>query len=131
MENFKDLRKLKKEIEQLESTYRDYLCVPSEYVADTAKDYTQGIARTIVVSGYGDPKYARVRQSLIIKRKKLLEQIEAIEKALDSEDNAETRTILRMYYVDGLTQQEIADKLHYSVETIKRRMKGAKDERDY
>lgn len=122
MKDFKELRKLKKELEELKSIYRDYLCVPTEYVADTVKDYRQGIARTAVISGYGNSKYVKVRQSLAEKQKRLTEQIEAIETALDQIDDSEKRTIYRLYYVEGLTQQEIADKLHYSLITIKRRL---------
>lgn len=122
MKEFKNLRKLKKELEELESIYRDYLCVPTEYVADTVKDYTQGVPRTMVISGYGNPKYAKVRQTLSDKKKKLTEQIEEIETALEQIEDSEQKTIYRLYYVEGLTQQEIADRMHYNLRTIQRRM---------
>ena len=46
-----------------------------------------------------------------------------LENWLDSVQDPELRDILRLQYINGLTQEEIADEFGYSVITIKRRLR--------
>ena len=120
----KKLRALLLELEHLESEYTDAICFPKEEVVDSAKDYTTGHPHTISISGYGDSSYADVRQKIYDKQRQIQIEIAYLESWLDSVDDPELRDILRLQYVNGLTQEEIADELGYSVITIKRRLKN-------
>lgn len=119
-----DLKKLKsliKEVEELrESLEHSYK--PSTLLADTAQDYRTGYPKTIVITGYGDPKYPKKRASYIDKIAKVDSLIEQMEDWMDNVDDPEMRTILRMAYEQGMTYAEIGDKLGYSKDAIDKKM---------
>ena len=119
----KKLRALIQEAEHLQSEYTDILCFPKEQVVDSAKDYNTGHPHTISISGYGDPSYMDVRQRLYEKQRQIQAEIAFLENWLDSIDDPEMRDILRLQYVNGLTQEQIAAELGYSERTIRRRLR--------
>lgn len=123
----KKLKALIKEAEHLRNEIDAIKFYPHEMVADTYKDYSMGYPHVRVESGYGDSGYAARQQRLY---DKLLRQLQSIQKEreemcrwLDSVDDPELRDILRLQYINGLTQEQIADELGYSVITIKRRLR--------
>ena len=118
----KKLRALIREAEHLQSEYNDALCFPKEYVSDSYKDYSHGYEQVRAVSGYGDSAYVDVRQRLYEKQRQIQSEIAFLEDWLDSIDDSEMRDILRLQYVNGMTQEEIAAELGYNVRTIKRRL---------
>ena len=121
------LRKLNKEAKDLKSRIDNLAYRPKEWVSDSVKDYSTGYPRTVVIEGYGDEEYARAKDKLynqyVRKLLNIQREIDNIEQFLDSIDDPEMRTILRLYYISGLTQEQIADKMGYSRETIKRRLR--------
>lgn len=119
----KKIRALIKEAEHLQSEYTDMICFPKEQVVDSAKDYSTGHPHTISISGYGDPSYMDVRQRLYEKQRQIQQEIAFLEDWLDSVEDPELRDILRLQYINGLTQEQIAAELGYSVITIKRRLR--------
>lgn len=120
----KKLRALISETAHLQAQYDDLICFPQRHVVDTAKDYRTGYPHTISISGYGDSSYVDIRQKLYEKQKQIQQEIAFLEDWLDSVPDPEMRDILRLQYVNGLTQEEIAAELGYSVITIKRRLKN-------
>lgn len=124
--NKSDLLKLKnliKEIESLQKELEQLKWQPKEPVVDYAKDYRHGYPRIITLVGQGDEDYARVKQKLTDSLVKVQRERLRLEEWLDSVEDSEMRNILRLQYVNGLTQEEIADELGYSLSTIKRRLK--------
>lgn len=119
----KKLRALIKEAEHLQSEYTDMICFPKEQVVDSAKDYSTGHSHTISISGYGDPSYMDVRQRLYEKQRQIQQEIAFLEDWLDSVEDPELRDILRLQYINGLTQEQIAVELGYSERTIRRRLR--------
>ena len=123
-ERLKKLRALIKEAGHLQCQYDDLICFPKEEVADTYNDYRTGYPHTKATAGYGDSEYPELRQKLDRNLRKIQEEIAALESWLDSVEDPEMRDILRLLYVNGLTQEQAADELGYSVITIKRRLKN-------
>lgn len=123
--HLKKLRNLIKEAEHLQSELNDTLLFPSrsDYVADTAQDYRTGKPHTFKVEGYGQDDYVKLRQKLYGKLCRIQQERRELEDWLDSVEDSEMRDILRLQYINGLTQEQIADELGYSVITIKRRLK--------
>ncbi len=120
----KKLRALIREAEHLQSEYNDALCFPKEQVVDSYKDYSTGFPHTKSISGYGDSAYVDVRQRLYEKQRQIQDEIAFLENWLDSIDDPEMRDILRLQYVNGLTQEEIAAELGYARETVSRKLKA-------
>ena len=46
-----------------------------------------------------------------------------MESLLDQITDPQTRDIIRLYYVNGLTQEQIAEELGYDARTIRRKIK--------
>lgn len=120
----KKIRALIKEAEHLQSEYTDMICFPKEQVVDSAKDYSTGHPHTISISGYGDPSYMDVRQRLYEKQRQIQQEIAFLEDWLDSVEDPELRDILRLQYINGLTQEQIAAELGYARETVSRKLKA-------
>ena len=118
----KKLKALIKEAEHLQSEYNDLICFPKEPVQDAVKDYRTGYPHTIPIVGYGDSDYIDIRQRLYEKHRQIQKEIAYLEKWLDSVSDPEMRDILRLLYINGLTQEEIAEELGYSVRTVKRKL---------
>lgn len=119
----KRLRTLIKEAEHLQGEYIDAICFPKEQVVDSATDYKTGYPHTISISGYGDSSYVDVRQKLYKKHRQIQQEIAFLEDWLDHVEDPELRDILRLQYVNGLTQEQIAEELGYSERTIRRRLR--------
>ena len=119
----KELRSLIKEAEHLRSEYREMMCLPKTFVQDSVKDYSTGYPRNIVIQGYGSANFVALRQKLYDKLYRIQKERQELEDWLNNVDSPEMRDILRLQYINGLTQEEIADELGYSVITVKRRLK--------
>lgn len=130
-ERLKKLKALVKEAEHLQCQYDDLVCFPRERVWDSVKDYRTGRPHVLAVSGHGDPVYAGLRQKLYEKIRQVREEIAFLEGWLDSVEDPEMRDILRLLYAGGLTQEQAAEELGYSVITIKRRLKMFWEKNDY
>ena len=119
----KKLKALIREAEHLQSEIDEVRWFPGEPVADSAKDYSTGFPRTITLRGYGRSDYAELRQKLYGKLRDIQSEIAFLEEWLDSVDDPELRDILRLHYVNGLTQDQIAAELGYSERTVRRRLR--------
>lgn len=122
-QRLKRLRSLLKEIEHLEEQIKNMPFITGGYVGDTVKDGRTGYPRTLLIQGYSTEKYDRAKSKLARKLQDIQDEIAELEDWLDGVDNPELRDILRLQYINGLTQEEIAEGLGYSVITIKRRLK--------
>lgn len=119
----KRMRALIKEAEHLQSQYMDAICFPKEFVQDSVNDYRTGQPHPISISGYGDSSYVDIRQRLYEKQRQIQQEIAFLEDWLDSVEDPELRDILRLQYINGLTQEQIADELGYARETVSRKLK--------
>ena len=116
------LRALRKEEEHLNSEYISYLCLPKEIVSDIFKDYRTGEEIIKTMTGYGDSKFPVIRANLTRIQRELKHKIYDIEEFIEKQENPEIRIILRMYYSEGLTQEEIGRKLGYSRSGIEKKI---------
>lgn len=121
-ERLKKLKALVKEAEHLEERIRNLPFRFGDYVGDSAKDYRMGFPRTITIQGYSTQKYDRLKRRLQDKLRKIQNEIAEMEEWLASVEDPELRNILRLQYISGLTQEQIAEELGYSTRTIQRRL---------
>ena len=92
------------------------------FVADTYKDYRnnpKGVVK--VIEGYDDGQAEMKKLEKRIRKLKLkrIQQLNRLEDYLESVEDPLMRTILRMYYRDGLTYKQIGNELGYSGNYVK------------
>lgn len=121
-DRLKKLKALIKEAEHLWQLLQEPVSC-SEYVADSYKDYKTGYPVIKSLAGYGEDDFVETRQKYYGKHREIQSEIAFLEDWLDSVDDPELRDILRLQYINGLTQEQIAAELGYSVITIKRRLR--------
>ncbi len=123
-ERLKKLKALLKEAEHLEEEIKTLPFETGGYVGDSANDYKMGFPKPFTIQGYSTQKYDRLKAKLQKKLRDVRDEIAELEEWLSGVGDAELRDILRLQYVNGLTQEQIAEELGYSVITIKRRLKS-------
>lgn len=120
-DELKQLKKLIAEKEDLEKRIRRQAFKPSEEVADTAKDYRTGFGKTIVIRGYGDEAWKKLRDKWYVKLVNVSYKVQQMENFLDSVEDAEMREILRLRYQDGKSQEEVGEMLGYSRQAVQKK----------
>lgn len=114
------LRDLKLELNTLMSRY---LSIPlSEEVGDTVKDYRTGKGVPVLLQGRSSYRHDRLEKKIDEKTEELRARIADLEVYLDSVEDSEMRDILRLYYAEGLSQDEIGRRRGYSRSAITRKI---------
>ena len=117
-----NLRALKQELETLQ---KRYLTMPScEEVGDTAGDYRTGKKRIIQLQGVSDKRYEELGNTISKKTAKLVSEIAALEQFLDGVEDSNMRDILRLYYAEGNTLEEVGRIKGYTPSGISIKMKN-------
>lgn len=122
-ERLKKLRALLKESEHLEEEIKTLPFTSGGYVGDSVNNYSIGFPKPFLIQGYSTQKYDRLKETLQKKLREIQKEIAELEDWLEHIEDAELRDILRLQYVNGLTQEQIADELGYARETISRKLK--------
>ncbi len=106
-------RSLPKEIASIESAMKH---PKSTVVVVFYKDYRtgRGIPKTKAEEDGGDEEIRILKKQLQAYRRKLAKQLVRAEKFIESVENSELRTILRMYYITGMSQEKIGEEMYYS-----------------
>lgn len=100
-----NLRALKQELDTLQ---KRYITMPScEEVGDTAGDYRTGKKRIIQLQGVSDKRYEELASRITKKSARLVSEIAALEQFLDGVEDGNMRDILRLYYAEGNTLEEV------------------------
>ena len=117
-----ELISIKQEINAIEMS----LCAPkSTYTFALYKDYKTGYPIPKIEMGYDDGSIYKDQliKKLIATKKKLQAKIIDAERFIETQTDSELRTILRSYYINGLSQEEIGKLLGYDRSTITKKLK--------
>lgn len=108
---------LRHEIKAIEDSMKS---PKSTYVVVFYKDYRtgKGIPKARQEVDNGEAELKALRDRLNSRKRRLMKKLQAAEKFIDKVEDSEMRTILRMYYINGCSQQDIGDELHYSQTAI-------------
>lgn len=111
----KELEELKALHQEIETLEHRYLNTPrTEAVGDTYSDYSHGFKQIRVLQGVSTKKSEAIKNRLEHKCEALLLRVEAMEAWLDSVEDSEMRDILRLYYANDLSQEEVARQKGYT-----------------
>ena len=92
----------------------------STYVVVFYKDYRtgKGIPKAKQEVDNGESEMKALRKQLLSRRRRLMKKLQAAESFIDTIDDSEMRTILRMYYINGDSQKDIGESMHYTQTAI-------------
>ena len=121
-----DLEQLRAMRAEIRSLSISMLRPQRRYATDYYKDYRKGFPVVKPLEGVEDESVVvcRMERKLKAKQRRLAQMVSKIEEWLDSVDDSETRAILRLYYAQGYSQADIADKLGYSRSAIAMKLKA-------
>lgn len=89
---------------------------------DVIKDYRTGYPRPQSVVGYDYDKEDRLRTAYQARIQKLEAECAAVELWIEEIPDSLTRRIFRMYYIDGLSQKAVAQKVHLDRSSISKKI---------
>ena len=116
------LRALKQELDTLCNKYMKMPVMQEE--ADTYGDYSLGMKRTKVIRGQSDYRSKKLTEKIETKSKRLEKEVLRLEEFLDGVADSEMRDILRLYYAEGLSQEEIGRRKGYSRSAVATKIKN-------
>lgn len=121
-ENLAKIRKLKKEIMGLRYSIDN---AKPELQADFYKDYRtgKGIPKSVVGFVFDEREIHAREQKIKLRLKQLESVIKNAEEEIDSVDDPELRSILRLYYIEGETQENIGKILHIERSSVSKKLK--------
>lgn len=108
--------------------------IVSDKVRGSSK-YFPFTSRSFTIEGLGEDeeehkKKLELKQALREKKKRILNLTKMIEDYIDTIQDSETRTIFRMHFFDGLSQEHIASKLMMAQSKVSERIKEQLREKD-
>lgn len=120
--DFFNLKKLRKEVAGLKYSIEH---AKPELTTDYYKDYKSGhgIPKKLVGFTLDTEGLCRREKQLSRKLKQIHAIIERLEREIEDIEDPEDRTVLRMYYIDNLSMEQIAAVLYCDKSTISRRLK--------
>ena len=106
----------REDMEQLISLESEIMCY---------KDYRtgKGINKVSFEDDGGTEELRELKRKLNARKNKLRRRLKEAEEFIGGIKSSQMRTILRMYYINGNTQQEIGDELHYAQSVISSKLK--------
>ena len=122
-EQIKQLKALRREAEGLKYSI-DH--AKPEIVTDYYKDYKtgRGIPKSLVGVDFDRKGISSRERRLKRKLDEISKLIEAIEKEIEAIGDPDMRPILRMYYIEERSQEEVGFALGYDKATISRKIKA-------
>ena len=127
-EQIKQLKALRREAEGLKYSI-DH--AKPEIVTDYYKDYRngRGVPKSLIGLTFDEKGISSREKRLKRKLDEISKLIEVIEREIDTVDDPDMRTILRMYYIEEMNYREIEKQTFMSKSTIQRKLKKfAEDE---
>lgn len=110
--DFERLRALKQELDTIEK--RISRTPSTELLGDTYGDYRTGYKHTRVLQGYSSERKQKLEAKYEAIAENLGRKIEETEEALADIDDPVIRDIFRLYYQEGLSEEEVAKRKGYS-----------------
>lgn len=121
-ESLESYRSKKAEIAELHNTLLHLGAGDTMFGNDTILDYRSGYPVPNAVVGVDWDKVFRIESRYKKKLSVLEEECQEVEDFVESISDSLTRRIFRMYYVEGLSQQEIARNVHMDRSRISRKI---------
>lgn len=121
-EELEEYRSKKEEIAELEYKLK-HIGDNDEMVGnDVIMDYRSGFPVPHSVVGVDWKKYDNAKARYTNRLAKLREECDEIEAYVESIEDSITRRIFRMYYIDGVSQENVAKAVHMSQSLVSKKI---------
>ena len=121
-EQLEEYRSKKEEIAELEYKLK-HIGDNDEMVGnDVIMDYRSGFPVPHSVVGVDWKKYDNAKARYTNRLAKLREECDKIEEYVESIEDSVTRRIFRMYYIDGISQDKVANAVHMSQSLVSKKI---------
>ena len=111
----KDFEKLRAMRQELDTIEKRLASIPKrEYVGDTYGDYRTGHKKIKVVQGSSSKRHDDLAKRYQSIAKRMGDKIHDMEDELEHIEDPVIRNIFRLYYQDGLSEEQVADQIGYS-----------------
>lgn len=121
-EELEEYRSKKEEIAELEYKLK-HISDNDEMVGnDVIMDYRSGFPVPQSVVGVDWKKYDNAKARYTNRLAKLREECDEIEAYVESIEDSITRRIFRMYYIDGVSQENVAKAVHMSQSLVSKKI---------
>lgn len=120
----KEMEQLKRIPDEIKSIEQSLKNPRMEYVNVYYKDYRtgKGIPKSRTEYDYDHQEWNKLKKKLRRKIKTLGRLVIRAEEFISGIEDSEMRTILRRYYINGDTQDDIGKELHYDRSTISKKI---------
>lgn len=122
IEFLKSYKSKKEEIEELAYKLEHLGEGESLVGSSTIFDYRSGYPRAQAVVGTDREKFYRMNTKWRQRKEQLEDECRQAETFIEEIPDSLTRRIFRMYYIDNMTQRQIADRLHLERSTIAKKI---------
>ncbi len=113
-EQLEEYKSKKEEIQELEYKLK-HLCEGDSMIGNsTIMDYRSGYPQPQTVVGVDWNRYDNAKARYSHRIQKLQAECDEIEQFVESISDSLTRRIFRMYYIDGVSQENVAKAVGYS-----------------
>ncbi|MCM1213304.1 MAG: hypothetical protein NC331_11375 [Lachnospiraceae bacterium] len=123
-EQLESYRSMKEEIAEFQYKLQHLADGDALVGNDVIMDYRSGYPVPQPVVGYDYEKYIRMKEHYQEKILKMQEETKDVEEFVEKIPDSLTRRIFRMKYIDGLSQQEIAARIHMDRSSISKKISG-------
>ena len=116
----KEMEQLKRIPDEIRSIEQQLKNPRLEWINVYYKDYRtgKGIPKSRSEYDYDHQEWQRLKRRLKQKIKMLAALVIEAEQYIDTIEDSRMRTILRMYYINGDTQEAIGEQMHYTAARI-------------
>lgn len=91
---------------------------------DVIMDYRKGYPQPQSVIGFDQEKYERRRKRYEKRKIELTKECEEIEEFVEAISDSMTRRIFRMYFILGMDQKAVAEKVHLDRSSVSKKIDG-------
>ncbi len=120
LESLKEYKSKKEEIAELAYKLEH---LPSDLVGNsTVFDYRSGYPKAQAVVGTDRERFYRLNTQWRQRKEQLEDECSQVEDFIEGIPDSLMRRIFRMYYIDNMSQRQIAEKVHIDKSTVSRKI---------
>lgn len=112
-----EIKELREKLDNLDKTV----------VSDTVLDYRSGYPHPVTITGIDTQRISRMRSLYITSIMRIENECAEVEEWVETITDSLSRRIVRMFFLDGMTQSKIAYAVHMDQSAVSKKIKKVLD----